>query len=62
MVTDQNHSSDASREQEVIRRIKKIAKLFELDKQNAGTYNSDILISILLYYRFEINLLQKVFL
>ncbi|GBB87096.1 hypothetical protein RclHR1_13560001 [Rhizophagus clarus] len=40
MVTDQNHSSDISSEQEVIRRTEKIAQLFELDKQNAKVYSA----------------------
>ncbi|PKC16717.1 hypothetical protein RhiirA5_406657 [Rhizophagus irregularis] len=38
MVTDQNHSSDVSSEQEVIRRTEKIAKLLGTDKQNAEVY------------------------
>ncbi len=40
MVTDQNHSSDVSNEQEVIRYIEKIAWLLELDKQNTEVYNA----------------------
>src|SRR5436190_16518523 len=40
MVTDQNHSSDASRKQEVIRRTEKTARLFGLDEQNAGAYKA----------------------
>src|SRR5436305_10214145 len=40
MVTDQNHSSDASREQEVIRRTEKTARLFGLDEQNARAYKA----------------------
>ncbi len=38
MVTDQNHSSDISSEQEVIRRTEKIARLLGLDKQNAEVH------------------------
>jgi chromosome segregation ATPase len=37
-ITDQNHSSDVSSEQEVIRRTEKIAKLLGTDKQNAEVY------------------------
>ncbi|RGB21649.1 hypothetical protein C1646_777590 [Rhizophagus diaphanus] len=37
MVTDQNHSSDISSEQKVIRYMKILAQAFGLDKQNAET-------------------------
>ena len=40
MVTDQNHSSDISSEQEVIRRTENIAKLLGLDEQNAEAYKA----------------------
>ena len=40
MVTDQNHSSDISSEQEVIRRTEKTARIFGLDKQNAEVYST----------------------
>ncbi|EXX71280.1 uncharacterized protein OCT59_022004 [Rhizophagus irregularis] len=41
MVIDQKHSSDSAlSKQEVIRHIEKIAKLFGLDKQNAGAYKA----------------------
>jgi len=40
MVTDQNHSSDISSEQEVIRRTEKIARLLEAYKQNAEAYSA----------------------
>ena len=40
MVTNQNYSSDASREQKVIRCTEKIAKLFKLDEQNVRTYKA----------------------
>ncbi|CAG8494708.1 3732_t:CDS:10, partial [Diversispora eburnea] len=40
MVTDQNHSSDISREQEVIRYMKILAQAFGLDKQNAEVYSA----------------------
>src|SRR5437764_11083572 len=39
MITDQKHSSDSTAsEQEVIRYTKKLAKLFELNEQNAEVY------------------------
>ena len=38
MVTDQNHSSDASSEQEVIRYTEKLARIFGLNEQNAEVY------------------------
>lgn len=40
MVTDQNHSSDASREQEVIRYTKILAQAFGLNEQNAEVYSA----------------------
>jgi phage host-nuclease inhibitor protein Gam len=40
MVTDQNHSSDASSEQEVIRYTKKLAQIFGLNEQNAEVYTA----------------------
>ena len=40
MVTDQNHSSDASREQEVIRYTKILAQIFGLNEQNAEVYSA----------------------
>jgi phage host-nuclease inhibitor protein Gam len=40
MVTDQNHSSDASSEQEVIRYMKKLAQIFGLNEQNAEVYTA----------------------
>ena len=40
MVTDQNNSSDASREQEVIRYTKILAQAFGLNEQNAEVYNA----------------------
>jgi translation initiation factor 2B subunit (eIF-2B alpha/beta/delta family) len=40
MVTDQNHSSDISSEQEVSRRTEKLAQTFGLDKQNAEVYSA----------------------
>ena len=40
MVTNQNHSSDTSREQEVIRYTKILAQAFGLDKQNAEVYSA----------------------
>ena len=40
MVTDQNHSFDASREQEVIRYTKKLAQIFRLNEQNAEVYSA----------------------
>ena len=39
MVTDQNHSSDISSEQEVIRYTKKLAQIFRLNEQNAEVYS-----------------------
>ena len=39
-LTDQNHSSDASSEQEVIRCTEKTAQLFELDEQNTRAYKA----------------------
>ena len=38
MITDQNHSSDISSEQEVIRYTKKLAQIFGLNEQNAEVY------------------------
>src|ERR1044072_664028 len=40
MVTDQNHSSDISSEQEVIRYTKKLAQIFGLNEQNAEVYST----------------------
>ena len=40
MVTDQNHSSDVSSEQEVIRYTEKLAQIFGLNKQNAEVYSA----------------------
>ncbi len=41
MVTDQKHSSDSiASEQKDIRYTEKLAKLFELDKQNAEVYST----------------------
>ena len=40
MVTDWNHSSDVSSEQEVIRYTEKLAQIFELDKQKAEMYSA----------------------
>src|SRR5215211_5914753 len=37
-LTDQNHSSDASSEQEVIRYMEKLAQTFELNEQNVEVY------------------------
>ena len=38
-LTDQNHSSDAFREQEVIRYTKILAQTFGLNEQNAEVYS-----------------------
>src|ERR1051326_6183012 len=38
MVTNQNHSSDASREQEIIKYTKILAQAFGLNEQNAEVY------------------------
>ena len=40
MVTDQNHSSDISSEQEVIRYTKKLAQIFGLNEKNAEVYTA----------------------
>ena len=40
MVTDRNHSSDVSIEQEVIRCTEKTARLFGLDEQNTRAYKA----------------------
>src|SRR5436190_10818908 len=40
MVTDQNHSSDISSEQEVIRYTKKLVQIFGLNEQNAEVYSA----------------------
>src|SRR6266498_4922422 len=40
MVTDQNHSSDVSSEQEVIKYTEKLAWIFKLDKQKAEMYSA----------------------
>ena len=40
MVTDQNHSSDAFSEQEVIRHTKKLVQIFRLNEQNAEVYSA----------------------
>ena len=40
MVTDQNHSSDVFREQEVIRYTKILAQAFGLNEQNAEVYSA----------------------
>jgi len=40
MATDQNHSSDISSEQEVIRYTKKLAQIFGLNEQNAEVYSA----------------------
>ena len=40
MVTDRNHSSDVSSEQEVIRYTEKLARIFGLDKQKAEMYSA----------------------
>ena len=40
MVTDQNHSSDVSSKQEVIRYTEKLAQIFGLDKQKAEMYSA----------------------
>ena len=40
MVTDRNHSSDVSSEQEVIRYTEKLAWIFELNEQNAEVYSA----------------------
>ena len=40
MVTNQNHSSDTTKEQEVIRYIEKLAQMFRLNEQNAEVYNA----------------------
>ena len=40
MVTDWNHSSDVSSEQEVIRYTEKLAQIFGLDKQKAKMYSA----------------------
>ena len=39
MVTDQNHSSGISNEQEVIRHTKNLARIFGLNEQNAYSKN-----------------------
>ena len=39
-LTDQSHSSDASREQEVIRYTKILAQAFGLNEQNAEVYSA----------------------
>src|SRR2546430_2446710 len=40
MITDQNHSSDISSEQEVIRYTKKLAQIFGLNEKNAEVYSA----------------------
>src|SRR6266542_1974690 len=40
MVTDQNYSSDVSSEQEVIRYMEKLARMFRLNEQNAVVYSA----------------------
>ena len=40
MVTNQNHSSDISSEQEVIRHTKKLAQTFGLNEQNVEVYTA----------------------
>ena len=40
MIADQKHSSDAFREQEVIRYTKILAHAFELNEQNAEVYSA----------------------
>ncbi|RGB23280.1 hypothetical protein C1646_774741, partial [Rhizophagus diaphanus] len=40
MVTDQNHSSDVSSEQEVIRYTEKLAQSLGLDEQNTRAYKA----------------------
>ena len=64
MVIDQNHSSDAFREQEVIRYIKILAQVFGLDKQNAEVYSAlsgenGALKKQLEDYHFQYNTLEK---
>ena len=39
MITDQNHSSNISSEQEVIRYTKKLAQIFGLNEQNTEVYS-----------------------
>ena len=39
-LTDQNHSSDVSSKQEVIRYTKKLAQIFGLNEQNAEVYST----------------------
>ena len=40
ILTDQNHSSDISSEQEVIRYTKKLAQIFGLNEKNAEVYTA----------------------
>ncbi len=39
MVTNQNHSSNISNEQKVIKYIKKLAQIFEINEQNTKVYS-----------------------
>src|ERR1043165_7867720 len=64
MVTDQKHSSDASREQEVIRYTKILAQAFGLNEQNAEVYSAlssenRALKKQLEDYHFQYNTLEK---
>src|SRR5436190_12853792 len=64
MVTNQNHSSDTFREQEVIRYTKILAQAFGLDKQNAEVYSAlsgenRALEKQLEDYHFQYNTLEK---
>ena len=64
MVTDQNHSSDISSEQEVIRYTKKLAQIFGLNEQNAEVYSAlsgenRALKKQLEDYHFQYNTLEK---
>ena len=64
MVTDQNNSSDASREQEVIRYTKILAQSLGLNEQNAEVYSAlsgenRALKKQLENYHFQQNTLEK---
>ncbi len=64
MVINQNHSSDAFREQKVIRYIKKLAQIFRLNKQNIEVYTAlfgenRALKKQLEDYHFQYNTLEK---
>ncbi|RIA82499.1 hypothetical protein C1645_743736 [Glomus cerebriforme] len=64
MVADQNHSSDISSEQEVIRYMEKLIQMFRLNEQNAEVYSAlssenRTLKKQLEDYHFQHNTLEK---